>query len=152
MPSLPTSMRKLVVKTLTSNFREAIEIQSCAVPKIKDKQVLVRNRIVGINASDVNYSAGKYMPGQQPPFDAGFEAVGEVVAVGGSVSSSLIGQAVSHMTYGAFSEYQAISANTLLTVKSVKAEYLPCLVSGMTANLAFKHNGYLKPNEKVCLF
>ena len=149
MASLPTSMRKLVVKTLTSNFREAIEIQSCALPKVGEKHVLVRNRIVGINASDVNYSAGKYMPGQPPPFDAGFEAVGEVVAVGGSVSSSLVGQAVSHMTYGAFSEYQAVSANTLLPIQSIKAEYLPCLVSGMTANLAFKHNGDLKPGEKV---
>jgi len=149
MISLPTTMRKLVIKSLTSNFREAVEIQSCSIPKVEAKHVLVKNRIVGINASDVNYSAGKYMPGRPPPFDAGFEAIGEVVAVGGDVSSSLVGQAVSHMTYGAFSEYQAVSASTLLPVKSIKAEYLPCLVSGMTANLAFKHNGELKPGKKV---
>lgn len=31
------------------------------------------DRYVGINASDVNYSAGRYDPSIQPPFDAGFE-------------------------------------------------------------------------------
>ena len=30
-------------------------------------------RYVGINASDVNFSAGRYDPSARPPFDAGFE-------------------------------------------------------------------------------
>ena len=142
-------MRKLVVKTLTSNFREAIEVQSCALPKLDEKHVLIRNRVVGVNASDVNYSAGKYSPGTPPPFDAGFEAIGEVVAVGKKVSSALIGQAVCHMTYGAFSEYQATSERNLFPVNSIDPHYLPCLVSGMTAKLAFDHNADLKPGNKV---
>lgn len=149
MASLPSSMRKLVVKSLTNNFREAIEIQSCALPKLSDKHVLVKNQVVGVNASDINFSAGKYNPGTNPPFDAGFEAIGEVVAVGNSLPSSLIGQAVCHMTMGAFSEFQAVSASNLFPVKSKDAGYLPCMVSGMTANLALEVKGDLKPKEKV---
>ncbi len=30
-------------------------------------------RYVGINATDINYSAGRYHRGQSPPFDAGLE-------------------------------------------------------------------------------
>ena len=149
MPSLPSSMRKLVVKSLSSNFREAIEIKSCALPKLGENHVLVRNQAVGVNASDINFSAGKYNPGTNPPFDAGFEAVGEVVAVGDSVSSSLIGRSVCHMTMGAFSEFQAVSASKLFPVKCRDPGYLPCLVSGMTASLALDIKGDLKPNEKV---
>lgn len=34
------------------------------------------NRFVGINASDINYTAGRYDPNKKPPFPVGFE-VGE---------------------------------------------------------------------------
>ena len=146
---LPTSVRKIVIKSLSSNFREAIEIQSSKLPQLSDKTVLVKNCYVGVNASDINYSAGKYLPNKSPPFDAGFEALGEVVAVGEGVPSTLIGQAVTHMTYGAFSEYQTVSASKLLPVKSLNPGYLPCLVSGLTAKLALDTKGHLKPNEKV---
>ena len=36
-------------------------------------QILLLFRYVGINASDVNFSAGRYDPSACPPFDAGFE-------------------------------------------------------------------------------
>jgi NADPH:quinone reductase-like Zn-dependent oxidoreductase len=49
--------------------------------------------IAGINASDVNYTAGRYFGGgvaaeKKLPFDAGFESVGVVAALGPGVSGA----------------------------------------------------------------
>ena len=82
---LPTVMKKYVVQRLTTKFRDAVELVTVPCPTESDLgpgQLLVRNRFVGINASDINVSAGRYNPTVKPPFDVGFEGVGEVVAVG----------------------------------------------------------------------
>ena len=55
--------------------------------------VLLRVAFAGVNASDVNFSSGRYHPSIEQaqaslPFDAGFEAVGAVAAVGQQVSGS----------------------------------------------------------------
>ena len=47
--------------------------------------MVVKNVAVGINASDVNFTSGAYLPGVEPPFNCGFEAVGTVVAAGEKV-------------------------------------------------------------------
>lgn len=38
--------------------------------------VLSTCRYVGVNASDINYTAGKYDPKRKPPFPSGFEVSG----------------------------------------------------------------------------
>jgi NADPH:quinone reductase-like Zn-dependent oxidoreductase len=53
--------------------------------------VLVRRAYAGINASDINYTSGRYHSSKaeaerQLPFDAGFETVGVVAAVGEGVT------------------------------------------------------------------
>lgn len=54
----------------------------------------MRRAYAGVNASDVNYTAGRYFGGgaaaeARLPFDAGFEAVGVVAAVGPGVTGVL---------------------------------------------------------------
>ena len=150
--SLPQSIKKIVVTALSSNFRKAVELQTTSLPKLQAGCVLVKNRFVGINASDINFTSGKYFSdGTAPPFDAGFEALSEVVAVGDGVSEKLLGKPIAHMTFGAFSEYQVLSSKSLLPVPELKPEYLPLLVSGMTAKLALDECGELKPGEKVLM-
>ena len=39
----------------------------------KKDSCLIISRYVGINASDVNYTAARYDPGVKVPFDCGFE-------------------------------------------------------------------------------
>ena len=58
--ALPSSIRKIVVTTLSSNFRKAVELQTASLPKLQAGCVLVKNRFVGINASDINFTSGKY--------------------------------------------------------------------------------------------
>ena len=57
--------------------------------------VLMRVAFAGVNASDVNFTAGRYhgsLAAAQAamPLDAGFEAVGAIAAVGPQVSGLLL--------------------------------------------------------------
>ncbi|MED6276761.1 Prostaglandin reductase 3 [Characodon lateralis] len=149
--SIPSSMKKLVVTKLSQDFREAVSVRTVAVPMPGDAELLVRNRFVGINASDINYSAGRYDPSVKPPFDAGFEGIGEVVGLGLSASSRYtIGDMVAYFgSGGAFAEYTVVPAKESVPVPSMKPEFLTLLVSGATAYIAMKRLGNLAKGETV---
>ncbi|CAI5662955.1 prostaglandin reductase 3 [Oreochromis niloticus] len=148
--SIASSMKKLVVTKLSPNFREAVSTQTVAVPTPGDADLLVRNRFVGINASDINYSAGRYDPSVKPPFDAGFEGIGEVVGLGLSASSRYtVGDTVAYFGSGAFAEYTVVPAKEAVPVPAVKPEFLTLLVSGATAYIALKRLGDLAKGETV---
>lgn len=105
---------------------------------------------MGINASDINYSAGRYDPSVKPPFDAGFEGIGEVVGLGLSASSRYtVGDAVAYFCSGAFAEYTVVPVKESVPVPSVKPEFLTLLVSGATAYIALKRLGDLAKGDTV---
>ena len=58
---LPLTFKKLVCTRLTHVFREAVELQTAQIlpGDIKPGEIVVRNRYVGINASEINFTAGK---------------------------------------------------------------------------------------------
>ncbi|XP_024067944.1 prostaglandin reductase 3 [Terrapene carolina triunguis] len=149
--SIPSSMKKLVVTKLSSNFREAVALrQDAPVPLPGDGDLLVRNRFIGINASDINYSAGRYDPSVKPPFDVGFEGIGDVVALGLSASARYtVGQAVAYMTPGSFAEYTVVPAKQAVLLPSVKPEFLTLMLSGTTAYISLKELGQLSEGKKV---
>ena len=66
--------RKIICKKLSTDFRECTAIVPFQVPELKQKDVLIQTAYCGINASDINYTNGAYLPGIQPPFACGFEA------------------------------------------------------------------------------
>uniref|UniRef100_A0A3Q2T0Y7 15-oxoprostaglandin 13-reductase n=1 Tax=Fundulus heteroclitus TaxID=8078 RepID=A0A3Q2T0Y7_FUNHE len=149
--AIPSSMKKLVVTKLSQDFREAVSVRTVAVPTPGDAELLVRNRFVGINASDINYSAGRYDPSVKPPFDAGFEGIGEVVGLGLSASSRYaVGDTVAYFgSGGAFAEYTVVPAKESVPVPSVRPEFLALLVSGATAYIALRRLGDLAKGETV---
>ena len=57
---MPETYRKLIATTLTPHFREAAELVEESVPEPGPGQLLVRNRYAGVNATDVNITAGRY--------------------------------------------------------------------------------------------
>ncbi|KAK5892747.1 hypothetical protein CesoFtcFv8_013099 [Champsocephalus esox] len=143
-------MKKLIVNKLSPNFREAVSTQTVAIPTPGDAELLVRNRFAGVNASDINYTAGRYDPSVKPPFDAGFEGIGEVVGLGLSASSSYtVGDTVAYFGSGAFAEYTVVPAKESVPVPAVKPEFLTLLVSGATAYIALKRLGDLTKGETV---
>ncbi|CCW61877.1 unnamed protein product [Phytomonas sp. EM1] len=138
--------KKIVANRLSKNFREATSIVEAVVPnELKGTELLVRNVFVGINASDVNFTAGVYQPGVIPPFDCGLEALGEVVAAGENVKGIAPGDAVATQSYGAFSEYQVVPSRHARKAPSLKVGYLPLSLSGATALIALRD--VLKPQK-----
>ncbi|XP_061108879.1 prostaglandin reductase 3-like isoform X1 [Conger conger] len=162
--SIPSSMKKLVVTKLSQNFKEAVSLQIVPVPTPGDADLLIRNRslslikklrkgkkrFVGINASDINYSAGRYDTSVRPPFDAGFEGVGEVVGLGLTASARFaVGDAVAYFSGGSFAEYTVAPAKSIVRVPAAEPRFLTLLVSGATAYIALKKLGDLARGETV---
>ncbi|XP_021541839.2 prostaglandin reductase 3 [Neomonachus schauinslandi] len=148
---IPRAMQKLVVTQLSPNFREAVTLRrDCPVPLPGDGDLLVRNRFVGVNASDINYSAGRYDPSVKTPFDVGFEGVGEVVALGLSASARYtVGQAVAYMAPGSFAEYTVVPAGAAAPVASLRPQYVTLPVSATTAYISLNELGGLSEGTKV---
>ncbi|GAB9475369.1 alcohol dehydrogenase [Globisporangium polare] len=143
--------RKIVCKKLSTNFRECTEIVKFELPTLKNDQVLVQVKYVGINASDINYTNGAYLPGVQPPFDCGFEAVGVVIEVGPGVKKLKKGDAVASMSYGAFAEHIVLKERLLIKVPAAVPSILPITVCGLTASMALEYVGQMTHGETVLI-
>jgi len=76
------------------------------------------------------------LTGIKPPFGAGFEGVGTIVAMGQKVKHVQRGQAVVFSQFGAFSEYITLPARQAIPVPSDDPSMIPLLVSGITASIA----------------
>jgi len=120
-----------------------------SLPTPRKQEVLVKTYYVGINASDINFVAGRYQPGLKPPFDVGFEAVGKIVKVGEDVKAFKVGEAVVHTGFGAFSEYLLIPQQRLLKVPVASPQMLTLPVSGLTASLALEQVGQMGTRQTV---
>ena len=80
--------RKIICTKLGTDFRASTKIAPVQIPQPLPKGcILVKTTHVAINASDVNFTAGKYTPDVSPPFDVGFEALAEVVEAAADVDS-----------------------------------------------------------------
>ena len=140
--------RKLIATKLSTNFREAVTIQSVSIPVPSSGQLLVRNRYVGINAGDINITAGKYTRDPSPAQELGAEGIAEVVAVGEDCSYNQ-GDAVAVIKLGTFSEYMLLEEYEVIPVPDCAPKYLPLLLSGLTASISLEHVGEIKEDDKV---
>jgi len=151
---LPNQARKIIVTRLSPNFREATQIVTFPLfpLKIPEGFVLIKNFYCGINASDVNFTSGKYQRGggpSKPPFDAGFEACGIVAAAGTGQNTLSIGQPVATMQYGGFSEYSLVPAKQCLPMRRATPAVLALLTSGLTASISLEETARLNSGEIV---
>ncbi|KAL9417892.1 hypothetical protein AB3S75_040815 [Citrus x aurantiifolia] len=144
---LPESFEKLVVHTLNHNFRDAtIKVRAPLRLPIKPNHVLVKIIYAGVNASDVNFSSGRYFSdgndiGSRLPFDAGFEAVGLIAAVGDSVNNVKVGTPAAIMTFGSYAEFTMVPSKHILPVARPDPEVVAMLTSGLTASIALEQAG-----------
>jgi NADPH-dependent curcumin reductase CurA len=145
-----TTYRKLIATTLTPHFREAAEIVEEPIPEPGRGEVLVRNLYAGVNATDVNITAGRYSADPELPLDLGAEAAGEVVAVGEAVKNLEEGDAVvTGLLGGGYREYQIVSARHAIPVPEATPEALSVVVSGLTASIALGVTGDMGTDETV---
>ncbi|KAL0803864.1 PREDICTED: zinc-binding alcohol dehydrogenase domain-containing protein 2-like [Brassica oleracea var. oleracea] len=149
---LPQSFEKIIVHTLSHNFRNATRnVRTPLRLPIGPHQVLLKIIYAGVNASDVNFSSGRYFSGGSPklPFDAGFEGVGLIAAVGESVKNLQVGTPAAVMTFGAYAEYMIVSSKHVLPVPRPDPEVVAMLTSGLTALTALEKAGQMKSGETV---
>jgi len=144
----PTFFKKIVVTKLSPRFTEATQIRNTELRAPNQNEIVVRNHFLGINASDINFTNGKYTK-VQPPFDAGFESLGEVTAVGERVKRFKVGDYIIVSAFGSFAEYIVISENLATLSPTLNPDILPLSVSGLTASIALECVGEMKKGETV---
>ncbi|XP_022897852.1 probable quinone oxidoreductase [Olea europaea var. sylvestris] len=154
---IPPSFEKIVVNTLNHNFRSATSVVRAPLRfPLKPDHVLLKVIYAGVNASDVNFSSGRYFSGDKNeiesrlPFDAGFEGVGIIVAVGDSVTNLKPGTPAAIMTFGSYAEFTMVSSKHILPVDRPDPEVVAMLTSGLTASIALEKAAQME-SEKVVL-
>ncbi|KAI8139022.1 hypothetical protein BJV82DRAFT_501078, partial [Fennellomyces sp. T-0311] len=151
--SAPTTFRKVQAIEIGNDFSKVTRVVTVnyndLVNTLKPGHVIVKNLYLGINASDVNYTNAKYIPDIKPPFDVGFEALAQVVAVGPGISQDKVGSYVLISQYGAFAEYLDVTYKAVIPVPSNRIELLALLTSGLTSSIALEETGRMTTGETV---
>ncbi|KAI8532824.1 hypothetical protein RHMOL_Rhmol11G0244600 [Rhododendron molle] len=117
--------------------------------------VLVKIIYAGVNASDVNFSSGRYFSGNNNdldsrlPYDAGFEAVGIIAAVGDSVKNLKVGTPTALMTFGSYAEFTMVPSKHILPVPRPDPEVVAMLTSGLTASIALEKAAQMDSGKVV---
>lgn len=146
---MPT-YQKLVATKFSTDFRAVAEIVTADVPEPGPGELLVRNRYAGVNATDVNITAGRYSAHPTLPMDLGAEAVGVVEAVGEGVVGWAVGQAVGTMGLGGgYREVQVVRASHAVPLPEASPEAVSLFVSGLTASIALDVTGQMGTGETV---
>ncbi|GFN99761.1 Zinc-binding alcohol dehydrogenase domain-containing protein 2-like [Plakobranchus ocellatus] len=147
--NLPAKMKEIQIVKLGDNFREVTKIVEVPVPKPGPRQVVIKTSFLAVNISDILYTLGEHTPGVDPPFPAGLEGMGEIVAVGRG-STKKVGQTVAFFAHGAFREYVVVNDFTLVpTPNCTDPAYLVFPVSAITASAALEKKGNLQRGETV---
>ncbi|KAJ6806238.1 prostaglandin reductase-3 [Iris pallida] len=152
---IPQTYKKVVVHAPSHNFRAATKIipVQLSLP-VKPQHALVKVIYAGVNASDVNFSSGRYFSNNSEdaalrlPFDAGFEAVGLIAAVGESVHLN-VGTPVALLTFGSYAEFTMVPSKHLLPVPRPDPEVVAMLTSGLTASIALEKTGHMESGQTV---
>lgn len=146
---------KIQVVKLSNDFREATTIVRCPLTQaVPPGHLLVRRVYAGVNASDINFTSGRYFNGGPKeaagklPYDAGFESVGVVAEVGPGVMDYQVGDAVATLANG-FAEYDITLAKHSIPLPEPSAQMLTLLTSGLTASISLEQLGQLKAGETV---
>jgi hypothetical protein len=131
-----------------------VEVVSEPVPSPGPGQVVVRNRIAGVNGGrDLLMSRNALVGfGIELPADTGVEAAGEVVALGEDVGGLAIGDPViTVVDGGGFREHQLLDAAHVLAVETADAEHLALARSGVIASIALHECGRIAEGETVLI-
>ncbi len=149
--SVPATMRALQ-QTSLEGPRDIRLIADAPVPSPGPGEILIRVAAAGVNFADISQAYGTFLGGPQPPYLAGFEAAGEVVATGEAVTGPGPGTLVAGVGYGAFAEYMVLPAAAAVPVPAGwSAEQALGLVVNRPTALAALRLGRLAAGETVLI-
>ncbi|RLN02428.1 hypothetical protein BBI17_005692 [Phytophthora kernoviae] len=148
-PDYHRTYRELLCTKLSTNFREATEIVTHSeLPKASAGHVVVKNKYLGVNATDINVTNGVFNE-NPPPFGTGLDAAGTVVEVGPDVTEVKMGDYVVYDKFGAYAEYVEVPIGSVHTLPELSPAALPLTVCGISASIAITECGELSTNETV---
>jgi NADPH2:quinone reductase len=152
--SIPATMRALQ-QTSLNGPQDLRLITDAPVPVPGPGEVLIRVIAAGVNFGDISQAHGTFLGGPQPPYLAGFEAAGEIAAVGEAVTGPEPGARVIGVGIGcgAFAEYTALPAAAVMPVPAGWAEEqaLGLMVNWPTALAALRPLGRIAAEETVLI-
>jgi NADPH2:quinone reductase len=150
--SIPTTMRALQ-QTSLNGPQDMRLITDAPVPSPGQGEVLIRVTAAGVNFADISKAHGTFLDGPRPPYLAGFEAAGEVVAVGEAVTGPQPGTRVVGVGNGAFAEYMVLPAAGAMAVPSgwTEQQALGLVVNWPTALAALKPLGGITAGQTVLI-
>ncbi|MFC5185684.1 zinc-binding dehydrogenase [Actinomadura harenae] len=148
--SIPVTMRALR-QTSLNGPRDLRLVTDAPVPSPGPGEVLVRVTAAGVNYADISQAHGTFRDGPRPPYLAGFEAAGEVAAVGADVTGLEPGVHVVGVGHGAFAEYMPMPAVAAVPVPQGwdDAQALGLVVNLPTALAALKPLGRIEAGQTV---
>ncbi|SDT47709.1 NADPH:quinone oxidoreductase family protein [Microlunatus soli] len=123
-------------------------------PRPGPDDYLVRVEAAGVNFADTMQTRGSYGGGPRPPYPAGFEAVGEIVAVGSRVAGPLpTGTRIVGTGPGAFAQFLAMPAAGVLPIPDnwTSAAALGMVLNWGTALAALRPMGMITPGDTVLI-
>jgi NADPH2:quinone reductase len=152
--TIPATMRALR-QTSLNGPQDLRMITDAPVPNPGPGEVLIRVTAAGVNFVDLSQARGTFAGGPQPPYLAGIEGAGEVVAAGDGVTglqpgAHVIGVAIHG---GAFAEYMLLPAAGAVPVPAGWADEqaLGLVVNWPTALAALKPLGGLTAGQSVLI-
>ena len=148
--SIPETMRALQQISLNGP-QDMRLITDAPVPSPGGSEVLIRVTAAGVNFADISKAHGTFLDGPRPPYLAGFEAAGQVVAVGRAVTGSKPGARVVGVGNGAFAEYTLLPAAAAMPVPPgwTELQALGLVVNWPTALAALKPLGGVTAGQTV---
>src|SRR6478735_6415093 len=152
--SVPATMRALQ-QTSLKGPQDMRLITDAPVPSPGQGEVLIRVDAAGVNFADISKAYGTFRGGPRPPYLAGFEAAGEVVAVGeavaGAAAAPCPGARVIGVGYGAFAEYMILPAAAAMPVPAgwTSEQTMGLIVNWPTALAALKPLGHIAAGDAV---
>ena len=121
-------------------------------PVIKENEILVRMRAIGLNFADIYRRKGNYHLAGQPPYILGYEGAGVVEEVGTGITNIKVGDRI------AFADVPFANAE-LVSVPIDKAIPVPdtisfetassVLLQGLTAHYLTKDSFEIKPGKSI---
>jgi NADPH2:quinone reductase len=148
---LPNTMQAVEVPSFDGPT--AMRIVDRPVPRPGTGEVLIKVLAAGVNFADAMQTRGTYAHGPKPPHIAGFEACGEIVAIGGGDVSWPIGAKVLVFGQGTFAELMTCNARMLLPLPE---GWSPAQGAAMSANwytayAALRLVADVKPGQSVLI-
>jgi NADPH2:quinone reductase len=152
--SIPATMRALQ-QTSLNGPQDLRLIADAPVPVPGPDEVLIRVAAAGVNFGDVAQAHGTFLGGPQPPYLAGFEAAGEIIAMGEAVTGLEPGARVVGVGIGCgvFAEYAALPAAAVMPVPAGwgAEQALGLVVNWPTALAALRPLGRIAAGETVVI-